>query len=99
MAQGSPKKYFVVTPKSIYHIFSKLFDPVDFTSHLIFIKIYLTGSLCFYGFHGQNEPKILQNMFYTILNNSFNGKTALEKRNLRRSKIHGGGSGVGLTAV
>ena len=87
------------TPNSIYHIFSKLFDPVDLTSHLIFVKIYLTGSLCFYGFHGQNKPKILQNLFHTILNNSINKKTALEKKNLRRSKIGGGGSRVGMTAV
>ena len=97
------------TPNSIYHILSKLFDPVDLTSHLIFVKIYLTGSLCCYGFHGQNEPKILQKyhydlsylfyatMFHTILNDPIIKKTA-PKINLRRSKI-GGGSGVGFTAV
>ena len=26
-------------------------------SHLIFVKIYLIGSLCFYGFHRLNKPK------------------------------------------
>ena len=77
------------TPNSIYHILSKLFDPIDLTYHLIFVKIYLTGGLCFYGFHGQNEPKIGQNLFHTIRNNSINKKTALEKKNLRRSKIGG----------
>ena len=53
VAKRSPKTYFVFTPNSIYLIFSKLFDPVNLTSHFIFFKIYLTGSLCFYGFHGQ----------------------------------------------
>ena len=85
VAWGSPKIHFVFTR----NILSKLFDPVDLTSHLIIIKIYLTGSLCFYGFHGQNQPKILQNLFHTILNNSINKKTALEKKNLRRSKVGG----------
>ena len=98
MAQGSLKTYFVFTPNSIYHIFSKLFDPVDLTSHFIFVKINLTGSLCFYGIHGQNKPQILQNLFHTILNNSINKKTALEKKP-KAVKDRGGGYGVGLTAV
>ena len=93
-----PKTYFVFTPNSIYHIVSKLFDPVDLTSDFIFVKIYLTVSLCLYGFHGQNKPNILQNLFHTLLNNSIYKKRALEKKNLRRSKM-GGGLGVGLTAV
>ena len=80
----------MITPNSTKLIFTKLFDPLDLTSHLIFVKIYLTGSFCFYGFHGQNEPKILQNLFHTILNNSINKKIALEKKNLRRSRIGGG---------
>ena len=29
----SPKIYFVFTPNFIYHILSKLFDPIDLTSH------------------------------------------------------------------
>ena len=57
-------------------------------SHLIFVKIYLTCSLCFYGFHGQNKPKISQNWFHTILNNSINKKAA--QKNLWRSKIERG---------
>ena len=81
------------TPNSIYHILSKLFDPVDLTSHFIFVKIYLTGSLCFYGFHGQKKPKKLQNLFHTILDNPIKKKKAPpQKKNLRRSKM-GGGSG------
>ena len=59
--------------------FQSFFDSLDLTSYLIFVKIYLTGSLCFYGFLGQNEPKILHNLFHTILNNSINTKTALKK--------------------
>ena len=70
------------TPNSIEHIFSKLFDPVDLTSHLIFVKICLTGSLCFYDFRGQNkQQKKSQNLFHTILNNSINKKTDLKKPN------------------
>ena len=42
--------------------------------------------------------KFLQNLFQTVTNNLIYSKTALEKKNLRRSKI-GGGSGVGMTAV
>ena len=88
------------TPNSIYHILSKLFDPVDITSHLIFIKIYLTGRLCSYGFHGQNKPKFLQNLFHTILNNSINKKQPLKKKKKPKAVTdRGGGSGVGLTAV
>ena len=78
------------TPNSIQHIFSKLFDPLDLTSHLIFVKTYLTGSLCFYGFHGQNEPKILQNLFHTILINPINKKTALEEKKPKAVKDRGG---------
>ena len=45
-SQGSPKTYLLFTPDFIYHIFSKLFvDHIDFTPHLKFVKIYLTGRL------------------------------------------------------
>ena len=57
-----------------------LLDPVDLTSDLIFVNIYLIGRLCFYGFHGQNKPKTLQNLFHSILNNSFNKKTDTETK-------------------
>ena len=63
-----PQNIFCVHSK--LHTLSKLFESVDLTFHLIFVKIYLTVSLCFYGFHGQYKPKFLQNMFHTILNNS-----------------------------
>ena len=78
-----------------------LFDPVDFTSHLIFVHIYLTGSLCFYGFQGQqSHTKKLQNLFHTLLNNPINEKTAPKKEKKSKAvKDKGGGSGVGLTAV
>ena len=55
-------------------MFSKLFDPVDLTSHLIFVQSCPTVSLCFYG---QNKSKILQNLFHALLNNSINKKTVL----------------------
>ena len=52
-------------------MFSKLFDPVDLTSHLIFVKSCPTVSSCFYG---QNKSKILQNLFHALLNNPINKK-------------------------
>ena len=87
MAQGSHKTYFVINPNSIYHIFSKLFDRVDLTSHLIFVKNYLTGSLCFYGFHGEERQIKLENLFHTILKTLYKKDP---KKTLRRSKIGGG---------
>ena len=74
------KKPQMSIPNSTFQIFSKLFDSVDLTSHLIFVKIYLTGSLCFYGFHGQKMPKKIQNLFHTILDNPTNKKKAPEKK-------------------
>ena len=72
-------------------MFSNLFDPVDLTSHLIFVKSCLTVSLCFYG---QNESKILQNLFHALFNNPINKKTDPPK-NLWRLKIGGEGGGGG----
>ena len=43
--------------------------------------------------------KFLPNLFQTVTNNPINSKTALEEKNLRRSKIGGGESRVGMTAV
>ena len=37
--------------------------------------------------------KFLQNLFQTVTNNPINSETALEKKNLRRSKIGGGVQG------
>ena len=51
------------------HMFSKLLDSQDLTSHLIFVKNCLTVSSCFYG---QNKPKLLQNLFHAFLNNPIN---------------------------
>ena len=48
-----------------------LFDSVDLTSHLIFVKSWSTVSLCFYG---QNKSKMLQNLFQAFLNNPINQK-------------------------
>ena len=69
-------------------MFSKLLDPVDLTSHLIFFKIGPTVRLCFYN---QNKPNILQNLFHAILNKPKNPKTAPPKKNLCWSKKGGGG--------
>ena len=73
-------------------------------SHLIFVKIYLTGSLCFYGFHvkiSQNVHQIGFIPYSTTL--SIKKKTAPppKKKNnkLRQSKIVGVLYRVGLTAV
>ena len=73
---------------------------VEVTSHLIFVKIYLTDSLCFFGFHGQKKQNKLQNLFHTILDNPINKKHHQKerKKKLRQSKI-GQGSGVSLTAL
>ena len=49
--------------QNIFCVHSKLHIPHLFKvvgtyrSHLIFVKMYLTDSLCFYGFSGQNKPK------------------------------------------
>ena len=43
--------------------------------------------------------KFLPNLFQTVTNNLIYSKTALEKKNLRRSNLGGGWSGVGMTAV
>ena len=91
MAQGSPKTFFVFTPNSIYHIFSKVMDPVDITSHPFFVKLYLTGSLCFsMASMAKRRPKKLQNLFYTIHDMPINKKQPKTKKNLRWSKIGGG---------
>ena len=53
-------------------MFSKLFDPVDLTSHLIFfLKSCPTVSLFFYS---QNNSNTLQNMCHALLKNPFNKK-------------------------
>ena len=58
---GSPKTYFAFSNNSIYYMFSILFDPLDITSHLIFVKSCPTVTLCFYC---QNKSNILQNLFH-----------------------------------
>ena len=35
---GSPKTYFVFTLNSIFHMFSRVFDPLNLTSQLMFVK-------------------------------------------------------------
>ena len=65
-------------------------------THLIFVKSCPTVTLCFYG---QNKSKISQNMFHALLNNPINKNThTTEEKNLRRSKIRGRQSRVGMTA-
>ena len=58
VAQGSPKTYFGFPPYSIYHMFSKLFDPVDFTSYIVRVKVCVTINLCFMLNIGKNLYKI-----------------------------------------
>ena len=65
-------------------------DPVDLTSDLIFVNIYLVGRLCFYGFHGQNKPKTLQNLFHSILN-TLSIKKQTPKQKSKVVKDRGGG--------
>ena len=55
---GSPKTYFVFSHNSMYHMFSKLFDSQDLTSHLNFVKSCVPVSSCFYS---QNKSRICQN--------------------------------------
>ena len=69
-------------------MFSKLFDPVDLTSHLIFVKSCQTVSLCFYG---QNKSKILQNLFHALLNNPTNEKNRPSRKKPKAVKDRGGG--------
>ena len=72
-----------------------LFDSVDLTSHLIFVKSWPTVSLCFYG---QNKSKMLQNLFQALLNNPINQKRdppPQKKKKQWRSKIGGKGGAEG----
>ena len=71
-------------------MFSKLFDPVDLTSHLIFVKSCPTVSLCFYG---QNKSNILQNLFHALLNNHINKKQTPPQKKLKAVKDRGGSQG------
>ena len=72
-------------------MFSKLFDPVDLTSHLILVKSCPTVSSCFYG---QNKSNILQNLFHALLNNPINKKTDPPKEKKPKAvKDRGGGRG------
>ena len=72
-------------------MFLKLFDPVYITSHLIFVKICPTVSLCFYA---KNKPKIVKIPFHAVLNNPIKKQPPHRKKNLRWSKIgRGGGPG------
>ena len=50
-------------------------DPVDLTSHLIFVQIGPTDSSSFYA---QNKPQTLQNLFQVVLNNPINKNIAPE---------------------
>ena len=84
-----PQNIFCVNSK--LHI-ANLFKVIcPYRSHLIFVKIYLTGSLCFYGFHGPNKPTILLNPFHTILSNSINKKQPSKQKPKAVKERRGGG--------
>ena len=85
------------TPNFIYHIFSKLFYPVDLTSYLIFVQIHLTGSLCFYIFHGQEGQKNPKICFIPYLTTLSIKKQPQKKKKPKVFKDRG--AGVGLTVV
>ena len=76
-------------------MFSKLFESQDLTFNLIFVKTCPTVSFCFYG---QNKSINLQNLLHALPDNPDPTQIPL-KNNLRRSKIGGGESSVGMTAV
>ena len=52
-------------------MFSNLFDPVDLTSHRIFVKSCPTVSSCFLA----KSIFILENLFLALLNKPINQKT------------------------
>ena len=87
VAQGSPKTYFVFTPSSIYHIFSKLLDPVDLTSHLIFVNIYMALSLCFYGLNWQKKANKMTKSVSYHTRPPYQQNNSPPKNNLSQSKI------------
>ena len=49
MPPGSPKTYYVFSLNAMCHMFSKLFESQNLTSHLIFVKSGPNVSMCFYG--------------------------------------------------
>ena len=87
-------KFILMCNSNKISVGSELYYPVDLTSHLVFVKIYLNGSLFLYGFHGQKRPTKLQNLIHTILNNPINKKQTPLTKKLWRSKIGGGGGDV-----
>ena len=76
-------------------LFSKIFDHVNFTFHLILVKI---GLFFIFYFYSQNEPTCSQNLFYDVLNKPINLSTAPGKK-----KPYGGqrlkGVWLAMTAV
>ena len=61
LALGSPKINFL---NSIFHKFSRVFDPLDVISHL------KKWSVCHLVCKAKINPKISQNVIYDVLNNN-----------------------------
>ena len=58
-------------------LFSKIFDHVNFSFHLILVKI---GLIFIFYFYSQNEPTCSQNLFYDVLNKPINLSTVPPKK-------------------
>ena len=82
----------MLTTNSIYHIFSKVYGPVDLTSRLIFVKIYLTG--CFVSMVSMlKKVKKLQNLFIPYSKTLSIKNSPSKKKKPTAVKDRGGGPG------